>query len=337
MPQIHPCARTTPAVRIEIARKWRKRRGAGDHLDRSALLPKLPWRATDDERAIVCAVRRATRFALGDPTFALRHLLPHPTGTASGASRGPRVRAAISTCRPSTPMSGRRRAGAGSAATRGISAVPTVGFPEAFDTVEGRHDHARLPGATGTGGATRSGEWRDPPRQRRIANGEAEPKLRTTELPLHGETRGQVRRAAGRGETGPLPLRFAAGKPGLFAETVGDQPEGAGPVGAVGHHPRSGRTHRRRRHQRPRGIPRPSGPVGPAGAAARLAASSSLWPCCSTACPRTSTCDPTTTARSQPPHLAGDRRRQTADLTRHPRGPAACLNPNAAIPSNRTQ
>ena len=96
MPQIHPCARTTPAVRVEIARsrertgvlaqrygvstetvrKWRKR-GPKDCLDHSARPRKLPWRATEEERAIVCTVRRATRFALDDLTFALRHFLPH--------------------------------------------------------------------------------------------------------------------------------------------------------------------------------------------------------------------------------------------------------------------
>jgi transposase InsO family protein len=96
MPQIHPCARTTPAVRAEIARsrettgvlarrfgvstetirKWRKR-GATDCLDHSPRPHKLPWRASEEERAIVCAVRRATRFALDDLTFALRHFLPH--------------------------------------------------------------------------------------------------------------------------------------------------------------------------------------------------------------------------------------------------------------------
>jgi transposase InsO family protein len=96
MLQIHPCARTTPAVRIEIARsgepsgalarrygvsaetirKWRKR-GPKDCLDHSARPHKLPWRATEEERAIVCTVRRATRFALDDLTFALRHFLPH--------------------------------------------------------------------------------------------------------------------------------------------------------------------------------------------------------------------------------------------------------------------
>lgn len=71
MPQIHPCARTTPAVRIEIARsgapsdvlarrygvsaetvrKWRKR-GPEDCIDHSARQHKLPWRATEEERAI---------------------------------------------------------------------------------------------------------------------------------------------------------------------------------------------------------------------------------------------------------------------------------------------
>src|SRR3712207_4238897 len=96
MLQIHPCARTTPAVRVEIARsreragalaqrhgvstetvrKWRKR-GPKDCLDHSARPQKLPWRATEEEPAVVCTVRRATRFALDDLTFALRHFLPH--------------------------------------------------------------------------------------------------------------------------------------------------------------------------------------------------------------------------------------------------------------------
>ena len=96
MPQIHPNARTTPAVRVEIARsgepsgvvakrygvstetvrKWRKR-GAGDCLDRSARPHKLPWKATEEERAVVCALRRATNFALDDLTFVVSHFLPH--------------------------------------------------------------------------------------------------------------------------------------------------------------------------------------------------------------------------------------------------------------------
>jgi transposase InsO family protein len=38
---------------------------------------RLPWRATDEERAIICAVRRSTGFPLDDLTFVLRHFLPH--------------------------------------------------------------------------------------------------------------------------------------------------------------------------------------------------------------------------------------------------------------------
>jgi transposase InsO family protein len=96
MLQIHPNARTTPAVRAEIARseeptgvlarrygvstetirKWRKR-GPDDCLDHSAKPHKLPWRATEEERAVVCALRRATNFALDDLTFVVTHFLPH--------------------------------------------------------------------------------------------------------------------------------------------------------------------------------------------------------------------------------------------------------------------
>jgi transposase InsO family protein len=93
---IHPNARTTPAVRAEIARsgeptgelarrygvstetvrKWRKR-GAADCLDRSARPHKLPWKASEEERAVVCALRRSTGFPLDDLTFVVRHFLPH--------------------------------------------------------------------------------------------------------------------------------------------------------------------------------------------------------------------------------------------------------------------
>jgi transposase InsO family protein len=96
MPTIHPKARTTPAVRAEIARsqeptgilaqrygvstetirKWRKR-GPQDCQDRSSRPHKLPWKATEEERAIVCALRRATGFALDDLTFVVSHFLPH--------------------------------------------------------------------------------------------------------------------------------------------------------------------------------------------------------------------------------------------------------------------
>ncbi|GJD40817.1 IS481 family transposase ISBxe4 [Methylobacterium bullatum] len=93
---IHPNARTTPAVRAEIAsssegssvldrrygvstetiRKWRQR-GPTDCRDRSARPHKLPWRASDGERAIVCALRRSTGFPLDALTFVVSHFLPH--------------------------------------------------------------------------------------------------------------------------------------------------------------------------------------------------------------------------------------------------------------------
>ena len=110
MLHIHPNARTTPAVRAEIARstepsgtvarrygisaetvrKWRKR-GAADCLDRSARPHRLPWKASEEERAVVCALRRATNFPLNDLTFVLRHFLPHlnrDSVFASCAARG---------------------------------------------------------------------------------------------------------------------------------------------------------------------------------------------------------------------------------------------------------
>src|SRR6195952_1809229 len=96
MLHIHPNARTTPIIRTEIARstepsgtvakrygisaetvrKWRKR-GTADCLDRSARPHQLPWKASEEERAIVCAVRRATNFPLDDLTFVVSHFLPH--------------------------------------------------------------------------------------------------------------------------------------------------------------------------------------------------------------------------------------------------------------------
>jgi transposase InsO family protein len=96
MHAIHPKARPTPAVRAEIARspeptgvlaqrysvstetirKWRKR-GPQDCQDHSSRPHKLPWKATEEERAIVCALRRATGFPLDDLTFVVTHFLPH--------------------------------------------------------------------------------------------------------------------------------------------------------------------------------------------------------------------------------------------------------------------
>jgi transposase InsO family protein len=93
---IHPNARTTPAVRAEIARsgeptgelaqrfgvstetarKWRQR-GAADCRDRSSRPHRLPWKASEEERAVVRALRRATGFPLDDLTFVVAHFLPH--------------------------------------------------------------------------------------------------------------------------------------------------------------------------------------------------------------------------------------------------------------------
>ncbi len=55
----------------------RFKRGAADCLDRSARPHHLPWKASEEERAVVCALRRATNFALDDLTFVVRHFLPH--------------------------------------------------------------------------------------------------------------------------------------------------------------------------------------------------------------------------------------------------------------------
>jgi transposase len=96
MLQIHPNARTTPIVRAEIAgseeptgvlaqrfgvstetiRKWRKR-GVNDCLDHSARPHQLSWKATEEERAVVCALRRSTNFALDDLPFVVTPFLPH--------------------------------------------------------------------------------------------------------------------------------------------------------------------------------------------------------------------------------------------------------------------
>ena len=93
---IRPNARTTPAVRAEIARsgeptgelarrfgvstetvrKWRKR-GVAECRDRSSRPRRLPWKASEEERAVVCELRRATGFPLDDLTFVVAHFLPH--------------------------------------------------------------------------------------------------------------------------------------------------------------------------------------------------------------------------------------------------------------------
>ena len=60
----------------ETVRKWRKR-GEQACQDQSSRPKRLPWRATEEERAVICAVRRTTGFSLDDLTFVLRHFLPH--------------------------------------------------------------------------------------------------------------------------------------------------------------------------------------------------------------------------------------------------------------------
>ena len=59
--------------------------------DRSSRPHKLPWKASEEERAVVCALRRATGFPLDDLTFVVRHFLPHLTATTSTASSRPRA------------------------------------------------------------------------------------------------------------------------------------------------------------------------------------------------------------------------------------------------------
>jgi transposase InsO family protein len=96
MLHIHPNARTTPATRAEIARstepsgtvakrygisaetvRKRRKRGDADCRDHSARPHRLPWKATEEERAIVCILRRSTNFPLDDLTFVVCHFLPH--------------------------------------------------------------------------------------------------------------------------------------------------------------------------------------------------------------------------------------------------------------------
>jgi transposase InsO family protein len=96
MHAVPPNARTTPAVRAEIARSAEptgvrarrygvstetirkgRQRGPADCRDRSARPHKLAWKASEEERAIVCALRRATGFPLDDLTFGVAHFLPH--------------------------------------------------------------------------------------------------------------------------------------------------------------------------------------------------------------------------------------------------------------------
>ena len=59
-----------------MAQAWRKR-GPTACRDRSSRPHKLPWKASQEEQAIVCALRRAAGFPLDDLTFVVTHFLPH--------------------------------------------------------------------------------------------------------------------------------------------------------------------------------------------------------------------------------------------------------------------
>jgi transposase len=64
----------------KTVRKWRKH-GAEDCQDHNSRPHKLPWKASEEERAIVCALRQATGFPLDEvyhilKAEGLRRLLP---------------------------------------------------------------------------------------------------------------------------------------------------------------------------------------------------------------------------------------------------------------------
>ena len=50
---------------------------AGGLPGRSSRPHRLPWEASEEERAVVCALRRATGFPLDDLAFVVAHFLPH--------------------------------------------------------------------------------------------------------------------------------------------------------------------------------------------------------------------------------------------------------------------
>jgi hypothetical protein len=170
MLQIHPNARTTPAVRAEIARsddptgvlarrygvstetirKCRKR-GSEDCQDRSARPHRLPWKATEEERAMVCALRRATNFALDDLTFVVAHCLPHLNRDsvwrllrAEGPSRRP------------PPSSDRLKWGQGALKDYGLGFIPIdVKRLPKLQTADGER-RTRYPTSPATGARARS-------------------------------------------------------------------------------------------------------------------------------------------------------------------------------------
>jgi hypothetical protein len=63
-------------VSTETISTWRNR-GARDCQDHSSLPHKLPKKAIEEERAILCALHVVTGFRSDDLTFLVSHFLPH--------------------------------------------------------------------------------------------------------------------------------------------------------------------------------------------------------------------------------------------------------------------
>jgi hypothetical protein len=101
--------RLGPALHVstETVRKGRKR-DAEDCQDHSARPHQLPWKASEEERAVVCALRRITNFALDDLTFVVTHFLPHLNRDSIG-----RILKAEELHRRPTPVSSRSAKGTG--------------------------------------------------------------------------------------------------------------------------------------------------------------------------------------------------------------------------------
>ena len=78
------------SVSTETIREWREP-GAEDCQDHSSRPHKLPWKATEEERAIVCALRQATGFPLDDLTFIVT--TPCRISTAMPSTASSRLRA----------------------------------------------------------------------------------------------------------------------------------------------------------------------------------------------------------------------------------------------------
>src|SRR3954464_11289412 len=68
-PLVHTSRVESRAIRLTATygrlSKWRQR-GVEGCFDHSARPRQLPWKATEEERAVVCALRRSTNFARDD-------------------------------------------------------------------------------------------------------------------------------------------------------------------------------------------------------------------------------------------------------------------------------